>query len=161
MACNIDKPMVEQTHKNAQLEERHLFMVQPTLLPPTLAVYLLLIIAATSHRPHLFIQIPRCSSTTCISLKIAYFQFFFFFFFSFLRNKYTPTKEREIGSNTKAHHNFTQKQLHSKAMVTFKRGQGKLYCTQRTLLSNVGQLPFFFFFFEKQTHTHKGEEIGF
>ena len=79
MACNMDKPMVEQTHKNtqkhknAQLEERHLFMVQPTLLPPTLAIYLLLIVAATSHRPHLFIQIPRCSSTTCIGLKIAYF----------------------------------------------------------------------------------------
>ena len=43
-------------------------------------------------------------------------------------------------------------------MVTFKGGWGKLYYTQHTLLSNVGQLPIiFFFFFEKQTHTHKGE----
>ena len=41
-------------------------------------------------------------------------------------------------------------------MVTFKGVWGKLYYTQHTLLSNVGQLPilFFFFFFEKQTHTH-------
>ena len=51
-------------------------------------------------------------------------------------------------------------------MVTFKRGWGKLYYTQHTLLSNVGQLLihfFFFFFFEKQTHTqtHKGEGKGF
>ena len=43
-------------------------------------------------------------------------------------------------------------QLHSKAMVTFKGGWGKLYYTQYTLLSNVRQLPILFF--EKQTHTH-------
>ena len=38
-------------------------------------------------------------------------------------------------------------------MVTFKRWWGKLYYTQHTFLSNVRQLPFFFFFVEKQTHT--------
>ena len=37
-------------------------------------------------------------------------------------------------------------------MITFKGGWGKLYYIQHSLLSNVGQLPFFFF--EKQTHTH-------
>ena len=37
-------------------------------------------------------------------------------------------------------------------MVTFKRGRDKLYYTQHTLLSNVGQLPFFFR--NKHTHTH-------
>ena len=31
-------------------------------------------------------------------------------------------------------------------MITFKQRWGKLYYTQHTLLSNVGQLPFFFFF---------------
>ena len=36
-------------------------------------------------------------------------------------------------------------------MVTFKRGRDKLYYTQHTLLSNVGQLPFFL---ETHTHTH-------
>ena len=38
-------------------------------------------------------------------------------------------------------------------MVTFKREWGKLYYTQHIFLSNVGQFPFFFF--KKQTHTHK------
>ena len=42
-------------------------------------------------------------------------------------------------------------------MVTFKEGCGKLYYTQHILLSNVGQLPILFFFFEKQTHTHTEE----
>ena len=42
-----------------------------------------------------------------------------------------------MGSNIKAHKNTSQ--LHSKAMVAFKGGWGK------------------FFFFEKQTHTHRGE----
>ena len=37
-------------------------------------------------------------------------------------------------------------------MVTFKEGWGKLYYTQHTFLSNVGQL-LILFFFEKQTHT--------
>ena len=37
------------------------------------------------------------------------------------------------------------------------RGErGKLYYTQHILLSNVGQLPFFFFL-ETNTHIHKGE----
>ena len=40
-------------------------------------------------------------------------------------------------------------------MVTFKGGWDKLYYTQHTLLSNVGQLPIIFF--EKQTHTHTQE----
>ena len=44
-------------------------------------------------------------------------------------------------------------------MVTFKGGWSKLYYTQHTLLSNVGQLPILFF--EKQTHTHKGERKRF
>ena len=39
-------------------------------------------------------------------------------------------------------------------MVIFKGGWGKLYYTQHTLLSNVGQLPIFFFFRNKHTHTH-------
>ena len=44
-------------------------------------------------------------------------------------------------------------------MITFKGGWGKLYYTQHTLLSNVGQLPILFF--EKQTHTHtKGRGKG-
>ena len=47
-------------------------------------------------------------------------------------------------------------QLYSKAMVTFKGRWSKLYYTQHTLLSNVGQLPFFFFFLRNK-HTHKGE----
>ena len=46
-------------------------------------------------------------------------------------------------------------------MVTFKGGWGKLYYTQHILLSNVEQLPFFFFFLETNTHTHKGERKGF
>ena len=37
-------------------------------------------------------------------------------------------------------------------MVIFKGGWDKLYYTQHTLLSNVGQLPFFFL--ETNTHTH-------
>ena len=41
-------------------------------------------------------------------------------------------------------------------MVTFKGGWDKLYYTQHTLLSNVGQLPILFF--EKQTHTHTREK---
>ena len=40
-------------------------------------------------------------------------------------------------------------------MVTFKGGWGKLYYTQHTFLSNVGQLPILFF--EKQTYTHTRE----
>ena len=44
-------------------------------------------------------------------------------------------------------------------MVTFKEGWDKLYYTQYTFLSNVGQLPFFFFNIvflrNKHTHTHK------
>ena len=47
-------------------------------------------------------------------------------------------------------------------MVTFKEGWDKLYYTQHTFLSNVGQLPFFFlilFFWEINTHTlTKGKE---
>ena len=42
-------------------------------------------------------------------------------------------------------------------MVTFKGGCDKLYYTKHTFLSNVGQLPILFFFFEKQTHTHTEE----
>ena len=44
-------------------------------------------------------------------------------------------------------------------MVSFKEGWGKLYHTQHTLLSNVGQLSILFFL-ETNTHTHKGEENG-
>ena len=46
-------------------------------------------------------------------------------------------------------------------MITFQGECNKLYYTQHTLLSNVGQIPillffsFFFFFFEKQTHTRE------
>ena len=43
-------------------------------------------------------------------------------------------------------------------MVTFKEMWDKLYYTQHTFLSNVGQLPFFFnivFLRNKHTHTHK------
>ena len=47
-------------------------------------------------------------------------------------------------------------------MVTFKGEWGKLYYTQYTLLSNVGQLPILFFLeTNKHTHTHKGEGKGF
>ena len=47
-------------------------------------------------------------------------------------------------------------------MVTFKGGWGKLYYTQHTLLSNVGQLPILFFEKQTHTHTHKRErERGF
>ena len=44
-------------------------------------------------------------------------------------------------------------------MITFKGECDKLYYTQHTLLSNMGQL--LFFFFEKQTHTYKGERNEF
>ena len=54
-----------------------------------------------------------------------------------------------MGSNT-----MTQHKLHFKAIITFKEGWGKLYYTQHTLLSNVGQSAFFFF----ETHTHKERE---
>ena len=44
-------------------------------------------------------------------------------------------------------------------MVTFKGEWGKLYHTQHTLLSNVGQLSFLFVVVvvvvEKQTHMHR------
>ena len=55
-------------------------------------------------------------------------------FLFFLRNKHTHThtRERKRGFNTGT------SQLHSKAMITFKGGWGKLYYTQHTLLSNVG-----------------------
>ena len=43
-------------------------------------------------------------------------------------------------------------------MVSFKEGWGKLYHTQHTFLSNVGQLSILFF--EKQTHTHTREREG-
>ena len=72
--------------------------------------------------------------------------------FFFLRNKHTHTRERE-----RVFWHKGTPQLHSKVIVTFKEGWGKLYYTQHTLLSNVGQLPILFFsfsFFEKQTHTH-------
>ena len=45
-------------------------------------------------------------------------------------------------------------------MVIFKRVWDKLYYTQYTLLSNVGQLPIFFLR-NKHTHTQKGEEKEF
>ena len=47
-------------------------------------------------------------------------------------------------------------QLHSKAIVTFKRGWNKLYYTQYTFLSNMRQL-LFFFFLETNTHTKERE----
>ena len=56
-------------------------------------------------------------------------------FFFFEKQTHTHIRERENGSNTKG-----TLQIHSKVMVTFKRGWGKLYYTQHTLLSNVGQL---------------------
>ena len=48
-------------------------------------------------------------------------------------------------------------------MVTFKEGWCKLYYTQHTLLSDVGQLPFFLetnkhTHTHTHTHTHKREE---
>ena len=43
-------------------------------------------------------------------------------------------------------------------MVTFKRGRDKLYYTQHTLLSNVGQLPFFFRNKHTHAHTHTHRE---
>ena len=52
--------------------------------------------------------------------------------------------------------------LHLKAIVTFKGGCGRLYYTQHTLLNNVRQSAFFFFFLRnKYTHSHKGEEKRF
>ena len=44
-------------------------------------------------------------------------------------------------------------------MVIFKGGWDKLYYTQHTLLSNVGQLPFFFKKKNKQTHTQVREKM--
>ena len=47
-------------------------------------------------------------------------------------------------------------------MVTFKGGCDKLYYTQHTLLSNVGQLPILFFLFWRNKHTHTRErEMSF
>ena len=43
--------------------------------------------------------------------------YYLFFFFFFEKQIHTHTRERKRGSNTKAHHNFTQK-----PMVTFKGG---------------------------------------
>ena len=42
-------------------------------------------------------------------------------------------------------------------METFKGGWSKLYYTQHTFLSNVGQLPFYFLETNIQTHTRKRE----
>ena len=67
-----------------------------------------------------------------------YFTNFFFFFWE----TNTHTQERGKGFLTQRH------------TTTPLKGWGKLYYTQHTLLSNVGQLPILFFFFEKQTHTH-------
>ena len=76
-----------------------------------------------------------------------YFTNFFFF------EKQTHTHKREgKGFLTQRH------------TTTPLKGWGKLYYTQHTLLSNVGQLPILFFFFflrNKHTHIHKGEEKGF
>ena len=82
------------------------------------------------------------------------------FFFFFLRNKHTHTHTHTHKGEGKGFQHKSIPQLHSKAMVTFKGGWDKLYYTQHTLLSNVGQLPFFFFF-EKQTHTYKEKGKGF
>ena len=84
--------------------------------------------------------------------------FYYIFFFFFLRNKHTHTHKGE----GKGFWYKDTPQLHSKAIVNFKRGWGKLYYTQHTLLSNVGQLPILFsFFWETNIHTHKGEGKGF
>ena len=45
-------------------------------------------------------------------------------------------------------------------MITFKGECDKLYYTQHTLLSNMGQLLFFFFLRNKHTHT-KEREMSF
>ena len=66
-------------------------------------------------------------------------------------NKYTRERERVL---TQMH---TTTPL--KSYGNFKGWWDKLYYTQHTLLNNMGQLPFFFFF-EKQTHT-QGEKNGF
>ena len=68
------------------------------------------------------------------------FSFFFFFFFFFEKQTYTQGRGKEV---------LTQKHIITslKAMVTFKRGWGKLYYTQHILLSNVRQLSILFFFF--------------
>lgn len=50
-------------------------------------------------------------------------------------------------SNTKACY-----KLHSKAMINSKGGEGKLYHTQYTLLSNVAQSPFFLILEKAYTH---------
>ena len=79
----------------------------------------------------------------------------FFFFFFYEKQTHTHTRERERDSNTKAHHNSTQKL----AMVTFKGGWGKLYYIQYTLSNNVGQLPILFLR-NKHTHTQgRGKEV--
>ena len=75
------------------------------------------------------------------------------FIYFFEKQTHTQGKGKR-GFNTKAQH-----KLYSKAMVTFKEVWGKLYYTQHILLSNVEQLPFFFFF-EKQIYTHKREGKG-
>ena len=61
-------------------------------------------------------------------------------FFEKQTHTHTHIKEREMSSNTKVHNNIL-----SKAMIIFKGGWSKLYYTQHTLLSNVGQLPILFF----------------
>ena len=74
----------------------------------------------------------------------------------FLRNTHTHTHTHKGEGKMFYHKGIPQ--LHSKATVTFKGGWDKLYYTQHILLSNVGQLPFFF---EKQTRTHtKKRERG-
>ena len=44
-------------------------------------------------------------------------------------------------------------------MVTFKGRQGKLYYTQHTLLSNMGQLPVLFFFLRNKHRQERGKGI--
>ena len=44
-------------------------------------------------------------------------------------------------------------------MVTFKGGWSKLYYTQHTLLSNVGQLLFFFFFLKNKYIQERKKEF--
>ena len=73
------------------------------------------------------------------------------FFFFFLWETNTHTKKGE-GKGP---------QLHSKDIVTFKEGWGKLYYTQNTLLSNVRQLLIIIIFFFRNEHTHKEEGKGF
>ena len=84
--------------------------------------------------PNLFLD-PFKSNMFLMSLSFPKSNSFFFL----LRKKHMYTKEREWGSNTKTHY-----KLHSKFKVTFKGERCKLYYTQQNLLSNVGQLPIFF-----------------